>query len=134
MAGFLSVIAPSATAMATSPQPRVATAVKAAPLPGDPHRGAAIYEARCSACHSLDANRIGPSHRGVFGRRSGTVANFTYSRALKASGVVWTAANLDIWLSGPTKMVPGAAMGVRVSSPQERADIIAYLRQASTVR
>lgn len=128
LAGVLWLTPLSATALA-SPQPGAAKAVRAAPRPGDPHRGAAIYEARCSACHSLDANRIGPSHRGVFGRRAGTVPNFTYSPALKASGIVWTAPNLDRWLAGPTKMAPGVAMGVRVASPQDRADIIAYLRQ-----
>lgn len=110
----------SATAQAAAP-------AVAAPLPGDPRRGAALYEARCGACHSIDANRIGPRHRGVFGRKAGAVPDFAYTPALKASGLVWTAAALDRWLTAPTSLVKGTAMGLRVSSAQDRADLIAYL-------
>ncbi len=100
---------------------------RAAPLPGDARRGAALYETRCGACHALDANRVGPSHRGVFGRKAGAVPGFAYTPALKASGLVWTAANLDRWLTAPTSMVRGTAMGYRLSTPKDRADVIAYL-------
>lgn len=96
---------------------------------GDAVRGADLYQAKCGACHSLDSNRVGPAHRGVVGRRAGHVAGFHYSTALSASHIVWTPANLDRWLTAPTVMVPGTMMGFRVSSPQERADIIAYLAQ-----
>src|SRR5690606_10496780 len=64
----------------------VAVAAPAAKaLSGDAQRGEAVYQDKCGACHSLDANRIGPSHRGVFGRRAGSVVKFSYSPALKAS-------------------------------------------------
>lgn len=99
----------------------------AAPPPGDARRGAALYESRCSACHSIDANRIGPAHRGVFGRRAGQAPGFAYTAALKGSGLIWTAANLDRWLAAPTSLVKGTAMGFRLASPQDRADVIAYL-------
>ena len=36
---------------------------------GDATRGEQVYESRCMACHWLDANRVGPMHRGVYGRR-----------------------------------------------------------------
>lgn len=88
-----------------------------------------MYETKCGACHSLDSNRIGPAHRGVFGRKAGSVSNYAYSPTLKTSGLVWTSANLDLWLSGPTKMVKGTKMGFQLASPQDRADVIAYLRQ-----
>ena len=101
----------------------------AAPPAGDASRGAEIYESHCGACHSLDANRVGPKHRGVVGRKAGIVPGFNYTRALKSSGIVWTADALDRWLSGPAKMVPGTAMGFVLSSPQQRADVIAYLKQ-----
>jgi cytochrome c len=91
-------------------------------------RGMALYEQRCAACHSIDANRIGPKHRGVVGRRSGSVPNFTYTAALRRLNVTWSEANLDRWLANPTAMAPGTAMGFRVSTAQDRADIIAYLR------
>lgn len=102
-----------------------------APLPGSPSRGAEIYEAKCGACHSLDANRIGPKHRGVYGRKAGSVADFNYTPALKKSGIVWNDQTLDRWLQGPTKMVPGTAMSLSLSDAQDRADVIAYLKQQS---
>jgi len=110
--------------LAVSPSLRAA-----APPAGNPSRGAEIYESHCGACHSLDANRIGPKHRGVFGRKAGAVPGFNYTRALKSSGIVWTADTLNRWLGGPAKMVPGTAMGFVLSSPQDRADVIAYLKQ-----
>ncbi|HSM95086.1 MAG TPA: cytochrome c family protein [Rhizomicrobium sp.] len=103
----------------------------ASPPPGNASRGAEIYEAKCGACHSLDANRIGPRHRGVFGRKAGGVPGFAYTPALKNSGIVWNAQTLDKWLQGPVKMVPGTAMGFQLRDAQERADVIAYLKQQS---
>ena len=41
---------------------------------GDPEQGQRLYVNRCGACHSLDANRVGPRHRGVFGRRASIIA------------------------------------------------------------
>lgn len=98
---------------------------------GDPARGAALYQQRCGACHSLDANRIGPSHRGVFGRRSASVPDYQYSAALRRLNVTWDAATLDRWLANPTAMAPGTAMGIRTPAAQDRADIIAYLSSRS---
>ncbi len=114
--------------------PPVLSRAGAAPLSGDPNRGAGLYETRCGACHSLDANRIGPAHRGVFGRRAGIAPGFTYSPALKASGLTWTAVNLDLWLTAPTKLVKGTSMGFRLGSAQERADVIAYLASPAAAR
>jgi len=90
-------------------------------------RGQMRYEARCSGCHSPDMNRVGPRHNGVFGRRAGSLSDYNYSAALKASGLVWDAATLDRWLAGPPKLVPGTKMGISVADPKDRQDIIAYL-------
>lgn len=119
--------AASAAQSAPSPHP----APQKTPLPDSPSRGAEIYEAKCGACHSLDFNRVGPKHRGVFGRKSASVPGFHYSPALKKLNVTWNALTLDRWLQNPTAMAPGTAMGFRLSNAQERADIIAYLRQQS---
>ena len=97
--------------------------------PGDAARGQALYQARCTACHSVDRPGLGPPHRGVFGRLAGTAKGFTgYSPALKKSGLVWDEANLERWLTDPERLVPGQAMGVSVPDAAERADLIAYLR------
>jgi cytochrome c len=95
--------------------------------PGDADHGKTLYQS-CAACHSVDENDIGPAHRGVFGRRAGSVADYNYSAALKASGIVWDAAQLDRWLSNPSAMVPGTKMFFKLDDAQMRADIIAYLK------
>lgn len=98
----------------------------------DPTRGARLYAERCSACHSIDDNGAGPRHRGLFGRRAGTVAGFSYSPALARAGITWTSESLDRWLADPNKLVPGNIMAVQLANdPIDRADIIAYLRQAT---
>jgi cytochrome c len=96
---------------------------------GDPAHGAQLYKRVCAACHSLDANRIGPMHRGVVGRPVASVDGFRYSQALSAQHFVWDEAMLNKWLEDPPGLVPGTAMGIRVPKAQDRADVIAYLRQ-----
>lgn len=97
----------------------------------DPERGRLLYESRCSGCHSLDSNRVGPAHRGVVGRRAGTVPGYDYSAALKAAALAWTPRNLDSWLANPEALVPGQKMGYRVDDEADRADLIAYLGTAT---
>ena len=106
----------------------------AAPLVGDAERGAMIYEDNCTACHSLDANRVGPAHRGVYGRKAGSAPGFDYSPGVKASTVIWKEATMDLWLTNPQAFIPGARMGFRLSDPQRRADVIAFLKRESTPR
>ncbi|MGN6147475.1 MAG: c-type cytochrome [Rhizomicrobium sp.] len=136
--GFVRLAAPvvvallSISAAPSSPAPSVHS--PASPPSASASRGAEIYEAKCGACHSLDQNRIGPKHRGVFGRKAGAVPNFHYTDALKKSGIVWNEKTLDTWLQSPVKMVPGTAMGFQLRDAQERADVIAYLKQQSAKR
>lgn len=95
---------------------------------GDPIHGKALYQG-CNACHSIDDNDIGPKHRGVVGRRAGSLEDYNYSPALKASGLTWDAATLDKWLTNPSALVPGTKMFFKLDSPKDRADVIAYLEQ-----
>lgn len=98
---------------------------------GDAVRGQQLYESRCVACHSVDQSRVGPAHRGVFGRRVGRVADYDYSPALKASRLIWSERTLDAWLTNPERMIPGQRMGYRVTDANDRADLIAYLKAVS---
>lgn len=102
--------------------------------PGNAQRGEKIYE-RCGACHSIDRDRTGPRHAGLFGRRAGSVPGFAYSPAMKkagAAGLVWDEATLDKFLQAPTKFIPGTRMGYAgIKDDQERADLIAFLKQAT---
>jgi cytochrome c len=96
----------------------------------DALRGMAVYEAKCSGCHSVDSNRVGPKHAGVVGRRIGGVQDFAYSAALQKSGQsgkVWTKALLVSWLTDPEALITGQSMGFRLGSDQERLDVVAYL-------
>ena len=95
---------------------------------GDATRGKTLYQG-CAACHSIDENDVGPRHRGVVGRRAGTLGDYNYSAALKASGLTWDAATLDRWLINPSALVPGTKMFFKIDDPQSRADIIAYLKE-----
>jgi cytochrome c len=90
-------------------------------------RGADVYDDRCSGCHVLQGVGQGPSLRGVVGRKAGSVPGFEYTPALKGSGLTWTPANLDRWLIGPQRVVPGTAMTAVVPDARERSDLIAYL-------
>jgi cytochrome c len=95
---------------------------------GDAAKGAVIYKTKCMMCHMPDANKIGPKSAGVVGRKAGSLADFNYSPALKASGLTWDDATLDKWLTGPSALVPGTKMAFKLDAPQDRADVIAYLK------
>ena len=94
--------------------------------------GERLYQRRCSSCHSLDRDRIGPHHRDVYGREAGTVEGFRYSPALRDLDLVWDDATLDAWLENPASLAPGNAMGFRVSKAEERRALIAYLKSVGT--
>lgn len=96
-------------------------------IKGDAVRGKSLYQA-CEACHSIDDNDLGPRHRGVVGRHAGSVADYSYSKALKSSELTWDEATLDRWLTNPSALVPGTKMFFQLSSAQDRADVIAYLQ------
>ena len=97
------------------------------PPPGDVQLGAALYQQHCTACHNVDSNKIGPAHRGVMGRRVGSLPGYKYSVELAASRLRWTPQTLNTWLADPEDLVSGQRMGFQVDSKQERADLIAYL-------
>ena len=95
---------------------------------GDASRGKDLYETTCVTCHSVDRNKVGPAHRGVFGRKAGSAPGYAYSSALAGSNVVWNEETLARWLSNPEKFIPGQKMGVSVDDPKEREDLVAYLK------
>jgi len=99
--------------------------------PSELEAGRLIYE-RCGACHSLESDRTGPRHCGLFGRRAGSVPGFTYSDAMKQSGIVWNRETLDVFIADPMRTVPGTYMGYAgVQDPVERAQLLDYLEAAS---
>lgn len=108
-----------------------AAQVAAAPDQRLQQQGEQVYE-RCQACHSLETDRTGPHHCGLFGRRAGSVHGFQYSDAMKRADIVWTARTLDRFLANPAKAVPGTTMTYAgVTDPGERKALIACLEKAT---
>ncbi len=124
----LMVISASA-AYAQAPKGKAAPAAAKAPS-GDAAAGATAFNARCRACHGLAGigTVIGPDLRGVYGAKAASGSYAKYSAAMKASGVTWTEANLETYLAGPAKMIPGATMILApIPPPDVRKNIIAYV-------
>jgi len=95
---------------------------------GDPAAGQHVF-ARCAACHSTTPgeNKIGPSLAGVAGRKSGTMAGYSYSSAMKSASITWDDATLDKFLANPVGFVHGTKMFLSVPSSTDRQNVIAYL-------
>lgn len=137
--------APAAVASATpgevaapaSPAAAAAAAggatVTLAGLTGDVAAGQRVF-GQCRTCHTVEAgvNRVGPSLKGIVGRAAGTIPNFRYSNANKNSGITWTEETLFAYLENPREYIPGTYMSfVGLRQPQQRADVIAYLKTQS---
>ena len=98
---------------------------------GDAVKGKAVF-ARCAICHNVEkdgGNGVGPNLFGVYGRKAASVEGFNYSGPMKASGIVWNEENLEKWVAGPAKMLPGTKMAFAgISSKGQVEDVIAYVR------
>src|ERR1700754_3481285 len=94
-------------------------------------RGKQLFEKRCTGCHSLDQDKEGPRLRGVYGMKAGKVPGFTYSAALQSSAITWDDDSLDKWLTNTDSLIADNDMAFRVVKPDERADIIRYLKAVS---
>ena len=64
----------------------------------------------------------------MVGRAAGKKADFAYSAALSAATHVWTPDKLQAWLTDPEALVPGQAMGYRLSEAVDRRDVVAFLQ------
>jgi len=99
---------------------------------GDVKAGRALFADRCVACHSAHPTRKpAPLLEGVYGRRAATAPNYSYSAALQSASVTWDAETLDRWLTDPPAFIPGVNMQAKVSDPQDRQNVIAYLKSIS---
>lgn len=94
------------------------------------------FARKCSICHTLtpgSARRAGPTLHGIFGRLAGTVDDYTYSATLDGSSIIWNETTIDdLFEEGPDNYIPGSKMPMQViASPQDRDDLIAFLRRAT---
>ena len=111
--------------------------VAAAAQDGDVAAGEKVFK-KCAACHTLSPdgkNKVGPDLYGVVGRTTGTAEGFKYSEVMAqagADGHVWTEEELSKYLENPKAMYPGTKMTfVGLKKPEERADVIAYIKSVS---
>jgi cytochrome c len=102
-------------------------AASAASAP-DATRGKQLF-ATCAACHSDKPDAIGPTLRGVYGRKSGSIPDFHYSTAMQRANLTWDEVNLREYIKDPQARVKGNRMPFGgLSNPEDIDDIIAYLR------
>jgi cytochrome c len=94
----------------------------------DAEHGKQLYQA-CIACHSEKPDAIGPSLKGVVGRKAATLEDFRYSAPMRRANLTWDDASLRAYISDPQATVKGNRMpfgGVR--EPTDVDDIVAYLK------
>jgi len=98
--------------------------------PEEMSNGEQQFVRKCSICHTLTPDggrRAGPMLWGLFGRRAGSVAGYSYSEALTGSQVVWEAETIDrLFELGPEHFTPGSKMPMqRIGGLADRNDLIA---------
>ena len=86
----------------------------------------------CRACHTLNQggqDMTGPNLWGIFGRKAGSEASFSYSDDMKNAGWTWDADRLDKWITNPRAVLAGTKMTfVGMPDPTNRRDLIAFLK------
>ncbi|MDO9707487.1 c-type cytochrome [Paracraurococcus lichenis] len=129
--------APAAAAVAA---PAAAPAAAEAPIGtllanADPAKGEALFKRQCAVCHTANQggrNGVGPNLYDVVGKPHGHLEGFNYSAALKGKQGPWNYDELSAWLTSPATYAPGTRMGfVGLKNPEDRANVIAYLRSLS---
>jgi cytochrome c len=97
----------------------------------DPAAGALVFKKRCFVCHAIGpgaANKVGPELNGLFGRQTGSVPGYNYSKANKESGIVWDETIFSTYIRNPKATIPGTKMSfVGLKTDQEVEDLTAYL-------
>lgn len=90
-----------------------------------------LFRQRCLSCHVVTPESrpgpLGPNLRGVVGRKAGSTSFPGYSVAMKNSNVVWSRANIERYLTAPSRMIPRTRMTVVVADPKSRQALVNYL-------
>jgi cytochrome c len=103
-------------------------AVSTIALAADAEHGKQLFQA-CAACHTDRPDALGPSLKGVVGRRSAALEEFRYSNPMKRANLIWDEENLRAYIANPQAKVPGNRMpfaGLHESKDVD--DVITYLK------
>ena len=88
--------------------------------------------ALCRSCHTTAPggdDMTGPNLWGIFGRKAGSKASFTYSDDLKNAGWTWDADRIDKWITNPRAVLPGTKMTfIGMPDANDRRDVVAFLK------
>jgi cytochrome c len=126
--GWLAAIAALAVASGTESGPGGQARTKAVAEAADAVHGKQVFAA-CAACHSDKPDAIGPSLRGVYGRKSGSLEDFRYSNAMMRANLTWNDDNLRAYIKDPQAKVPGNRMPFGgLQDEKDVDDVIAYLK------
>lgn len=94
----------------------------------DPDHGKALYQT-CAACHTERPDALGPSLKGVVGRKSAALEDFRYSNPMKRANLVWDEVNLREYIQDPQAKVKGNRMPYGgLTDGKDVDDIVAYLK------
>lgn len=97
---------------------------------GDAARGKKLF-VQCGYCHGVQGQGgpLGPTLKGIVGRKAAQAPGFTYSAPMKASGLTWTEANLGAFITAPQAKVKGTRMVFAgFKKPTDVDDVITYLK------
>ena len=100
-------------------------------LAADANHGKELFLA-CAACHTEKADALGPSLKGIVGRKAASLDNFRYSPAMQRSNITWTEANLRDYLTDPQAKVKGNRMPF--SGMPNRADVDDLIAHLATLK
>jgi len=104
------------------------TASLTSALGADAEHGKALFAA-CAACHQEKPDALGPSLKGVLGRKSAALDDFRYSNPMKRANLVWDEANLRDYIADPQAKVRGNRMPFDgVHDPKDVDDIVEYIK------
>ena len=102
---------------------------------GDATRGERLFNQQCKACHTVEKggrNGVGPSLFGILGQKAGAVEGFSFSDAMKSSGIVWDDKTMAEYLKDPRGRVPSTKMVYAGLKQQAQVDdMVAYLKKAT---
>ncbi len=102
----------------------------AAAAQGDAAAGRRLYQNKCLSCHGNAKTKgtLGPSLVGIMGRKASETGQGAVSRGMSEADFTWDEKTLNEFLAAPSEKVHGTIMPIGVARPEDRNDLIAYIK------